>query len=83
MIGIYTLLGIYGVDVNWSDIAMERGSMPIAIHIKSYPWLKALVRIILYPVVGLAWLFLSTTAFAKKVIVVCLQIGCAGIIRFR
>jgi photosystem II stability/assembly factor-like uncharacterized protein len=56
---------------------------PIAVYIESHPWLKAPVRIILYPVVGLAWLLLSTTAFAKGVIVVCLLIGCVGVIRFR
>jgi hypothetical protein len=56
---------------------------PIAVYIESHPWLKAPVRIILYPVVGLAWLLLSTTAFAKGVIVVCLLIGCAGVIRSR
>jgi hypothetical protein len=56
---------------------------PIAIYIDSHPWLKGPVRIILYPVVGLAWLFLSTTAFAKGVIVVCILIGCVGVIRFR
>jgi photosystem II stability/assembly factor-like uncharacterized protein len=56
---------------------------PIAVYIESHTWLKAPVRIILYPVVGLAWLLLSTTAFAKGVIVVCILIGCAGIIRFR
>ncbi len=56
---------------------------PAAKFIESHPWLKGPVRIILYPVVGLAWLFLSTTAFAKGVIVVCILIGCVGIIRFR
>ncbi|PXF60273.1 MAG: hypothetical protein C4B58_00055 [Deltaproteobacteria bacterium] len=56
---------------------------PIAVYIESHPWLKAPVRIILYPLVGLAWLLLSTTAFAKGVIVVCLLIGCVGVIRFR
>ncbi len=56
---------------------------PAARFIESHPWLKGPVMIILYPVVGLAWLFLSTTAFAKGVIVVCLLIGCAGVIRLR
>ncbi len=53
---------------------------PIAIYIESHPWLKPLVRLILYPLVGLAWLMLSTTTLTKVFIILCILIGCAAVI---
>ena len=43
----------------------QKTGKPAAKFIESYLWLKGPVRIMLYPVVGLAWLFLSTTVFAN------------------
>ena len=58
-----------------------RTGKPVAIYIESHPWLKGPARVILYPMVGLAWLLLSTTAFAKGVIGVCVLICCVGAVR--
>jgi len=54
---------------------------PIAAYIDSRPWLKPLIRIILYPLVGLAWLMLSTTTLSKVIIGLCVLTGCIGAAR--
>ena len=53
---------------------------PVAKFIESHPSLKRPVRIFLYPMVGLAWLLLSTNAFLLPggVIIICMIIGGLG-----
>lgn len=58
-----------------------RTGKPVATYIESHPWLKGPARVILYPMVGLAWLLLSTTPFAKGVIGVCVLVCCVGAVR--
>ena len=53
----------------------------IARYIESHPWLRGPARVILYPVVGLAWLLPLRTAFAMGVIGLCVLIGYGGVIR--
>jgi hypothetical protein len=54
---------------------------PAAQFIESHPSLKRPVRIILYPMVGLAWLLLSANAFTKGVIIICMIIGGLGAVQ--
>ncbi len=56
---------------------------PAAKFIESHPSLKRPVRIILYPVVGLAWLLLSANAFLLPggVIIICMITGCLGAVQ--
>lgn len=54
---------------------------PAAQFIESHPSLKWPVRIILYPMVGLAWLLLSANAFTKGVIIICMIIGGLGAVQ--
>lgn len=54
---------------------------PAADYIESHPWLKPPVRTVLYPVVGFAWLVLSTTILTKGIIGIVILIGSAGAIR--
>jgi len=48
------------------------GGCFIATYMESHRWLKRPVGIILYPVIGLAWLMLSTSTIAKGFIGLCL-----------
>ena len=48
------------------------GGCFIATCMESHTWLKGVVRIILYPVIGIAWLMLSTSTIAKGFIGLCL-----------
>lgn len=54
---------------------------PAADYIESRPWLKSPVRTVLYPIVGFAWLVLSTTILAKGIICFVFLVGSAGVIR--
>ena len=54
---------------------------PAADYIESHPWLKPPVRTVLYPIVGFAWLVLSTTTLTKGIIGFIILIGSAGTIR--
>jgi hypothetical protein len=54
---------------------------PLAVYIQSHPWLKHIVRVGLYPLVGLAWLTVSTGAFGKGLIFLCIFVCIIGAIR--
>jgi long-subunit fatty acid transport protein/photosystem II stability/assembly factor-like uncharacterized protein len=54
---------------------------PAADYIESHPWLKPPVRTVLYPIVGFAWLVLSTTTLTKGIISFIIVIGSTGTIR--
>ncbi|MBI4698150.1 MAG: outer membrane protein transport protein [Nitrospirae bacterium] len=53
-----------------------RTGKPIAVYIESHSWLKPPVRLVLYPLVGLAWLLLSTSILTKGIIALCILIAC-------
>ncbi len=44
-----------------------RNAEPIAQYIESHPRLKPFVRVLLYPLIGMAWLMLSTTILVKGI----------------
>ena len=54
---------------------------PLAAYIQSHPWLKHIVRVSLYPIVGLAWLTVSTGALGKGLIFLCIFVCIIGAIR--
>jgi photosystem II stability/assembly factor-like uncharacterized protein/long-subunit fatty acid transport protein len=58
-----------------------RTGKPIAMYIESHPWLKPPIRALLYPVVGLAWLAVSTSAITKAFICLCILICGMVVIR--
>ena len=58
-----------------------RTGKPIAMYIDSHPWLKYIVRGVLYPIVGLAWLSVSTSAMTKGFICLCISICVIWVIR--
>jgi long-subunit fatty acid transport protein len=60
-----------------------REGKPAAMYIESHPWLKFPIRVLLYPLVGLAWLLVSTSAKTKGIICLCILIGGMVIIRRR
>jgi hypothetical protein len=51
---------------------------PVATFIESHPWLKSPVRLLLYPVVGIAWLMVST-GIIFKVLIGLLVLSCSAI----
>jgi photosystem II stability/assembly factor-like uncharacterized protein len=44
-------------------------------YLDSHSWLKPLVRILLYPLIGISWLMLSTSAIGKIFIGLCFMAG--------
>jgi photosystem II stability/assembly factor-like uncharacterized protein len=58
-----------------------RTGEPAAAYINSHPWLKSPVRVILYPVIGFAWLMLSTSVVGKSLVAVCFLTGFVFVIR--
>ena len=55
---------------------------PAAQFIESHPSLKRPIRIILYPMVGLAWMLLSANIFITRgVIIICMIISCLGAVQ--
>jgi photosystem II stability/assembly factor-like uncharacterized protein len=58
----------------------RNGKLP-ADFIKSHGWLKSPVRVLLYPIIGFAWLMLSTSATGKFVIGLCFLSGFVIIFR--
>ena len=54
---------------------------PIAMYIHSHPWLKSIVKGVLYPIVGLAWLLVATSAMTKGFICLCISLGVIWVIR--
>ncbi|MGD9246049.1 MAG: outer membrane protein transport protein, partial [Desulfobacterales bacterium] len=58
-----------------------RTGKPAALYIQHHPWLKLPIRAFLYPVVGLAWLAVSTSTKTKGIIFVCILIFGMALIR--
>lgn len=52
---------------------------PAALYMEKHPWLKPPVRVALYPLVGLAWVMVSTDATGKVLIVLFVVTAALGV----
>ncbi len=64
----------HNIGKNLVNLYYNNGK-PAADYLDSHSWLKPPVRILLYPLIGIAWLMISTSALGKLLICFCFVTG--------